>query len=59
MLELIGNPDLRARLATNALKFVADKGWETKKSEYLELVDRLAEPPTDAKLCQDRIRLLN
>jgi len=35
MLELIGNPDLRARLATNALKFVADKGWETKKSEYL------------------------
>jgi len=42
MLELIRNPELRERLATNALKYVADKGWDVKKAEYLELVDRLA-----------------
>jgi glycosyltransferase involved in cell wall biosynthesis len=42
MLELVTDPDARDRLSTNALKFVADKGWDIKKSEYLDLVDRLA-----------------
>ena len=42
MLELIRDPEVRARLSSNALKFVADKGWDVKKTEYLDLVDRLA-----------------
>jgi hypothetical protein len=32
---------VRVRLSSNALKFVADKGWDVKKTEYLDLVDRL------------------
>jgi glycosyltransferase involved in cell wall biosynthesis len=42
MLELIKDPEARVRLSSNALKFVADKGWDVKKAEYLDLVDRLA-----------------
>jgi glycosyltransferase involved in cell wall biosynthesis len=42
MLELIKDPEARVRLSSNALKFVADKGWDVKKTEYLDLVDRLA-----------------
>ena len=41
MIEMIRNSELRERQATNALKFVANKGWDVKKAEYLELVDRL------------------
>jgi glycosyltransferase involved in cell wall biosynthesis len=41
MLEVIRDRELRERLARNGLKFVADKGWDVKKGEYLELVDCL------------------
>ena len=41
MLELVRSPELRERLAMNALSYVAKNGWEVKKAEYLELVDRL------------------
>jgi glycosyltransferase involved in cell wall biosynthesis len=41
MLQMIREPELRGRLAKNALEFVANKGWDVKKTEYLELVDRL------------------
>jgi glycosyltransferase involved in cell wall biosynthesis len=41
MIEMIRNSELRERQATNALKFVANKGWDVKKAEYLDLVDRL------------------
>jgi len=41
MLELIRNPELRELLAANALKHVTNNGWDTKKTEYLELIDRL------------------
>jgi len=41
MLTMIKNEDLRKNLAKNALKFVEDFCWETRKLEYLGLADRL------------------
>jgi glycosyltransferase involved in cell wall biosynthesis len=54
MLELIRKPELRARQAANALKFVADKGWDVRKSEYLELVDRLTRNSGNYEIAQER-----
>jgi glycosyltransferase involved in cell wall biosynthesis len=36
------NPQLRARLASNASRYATDHTWEKKKLEYLQLVDSLA-----------------
>jgi glycosyltransferase involved in cell wall biosynthesis len=41
MLTMIQNPELRNRLAKNALEFSKDFDWETNKDKYLEIVDRL------------------
>jgi glycosyltransferase involved in cell wall biosynthesis len=41
MLELINNPELRAKLAASAGGFVAKNSWDVKKHEYLRLVDSL------------------
>ncbi len=39
--EVIRDPDLRARLSQNGLDYAARNSWETKKGEYLSLVDSL------------------
>src|SRR4030043_959009 len=41
MLTMIKNEDLRKNLGKNALKFVEDFCWETRKLEYLGLAERL------------------
>jgi glycosyltransferase involved in cell wall biosynthesis/peptidoglycan/xylan/chitin deacetylase (PgdA/CDA1 family) len=41
MISLIRDKNMRARLAHNALTFVADFSWEKKRAEYLSLVDGL------------------
>ncbi len=43
VLDLIDHPNLRKTLSENALKFVEELSWSQKKSEYLDLVDRLAD----------------
>jgi glycosyltransferase involved in cell wall biosynthesis len=44
MLAMIQNPELRNRLAKNALEFSKDFDWETNKDIYLEIVNRLVAP---------------
>lgn len=46
--EVALNSDLRQRLAQNGRDFVARNGWDTKKQQYLDLVDRLAEAKKEA-----------
>jgi glycosyltransferase involved in cell wall biosynthesis len=41
MLLLMQDPELRQRLASNALEYVKDNNWDVRKQEYLELVDSL------------------
>lgn len=41
MLDLIQHPEKRYEIIDRAARFVADRDWETKKSEYLALVDGL------------------
>jgi glycosyltransferase involved in cell wall biosynthesis len=41
MLKMIRDQGLRKSLAENGLKFSKDFSWETRKGEYLSLVDRL------------------
>lgn len=41
MLKLVKDPGMRNKLSENALRFVTDFSWETRKWEYLGLVDRL------------------
>jgi glycosyltransferase involved in cell wall biosynthesis len=41
ILELARNQDMRERLSKNGREFVARNSWDTKKQEYLHLVDRL------------------
>jgi len=41
MLEMVRNETLRKTLVENASKFVEDFSWDKRKSEYLDLVDRL------------------
>jgi len=50
MLGLIRDPESRERLARNALKYVADKSWDTKKSDYLEIVGCLTGDERDRKV---------
>jgi glycosyltransferase involved in cell wall biosynthesis len=45
MVELINNPELRAKLAANAGGFVAKNSWDVKKHEYLRLADSLVCSP--------------
>ena len=42
ILELYSNPALRKKLAANALDYVAQNSWDTKKADYLAIVDRLS-----------------
>jgi glycosyltransferase involved in cell wall biosynthesis len=39
MLSLISDRDARERLINNARQYIQGLTWETKKSEYFELVD--------------------
>lgn len=42
MFDLYSNSSLREHLVRNALEYVAQNSWDTKKVEYLAIVDRLA-----------------
>lgn len=44
ILQLYGDPVLRARLAGNARKHVEAHNWSVKKDEYLALIDWLVDP---------------
>ncbi len=50
MLQLIKDPALRTRLAQGATKFVQQNDWNHMKTEYLDLVDSLADPCRDGEL---------
>lgn len=39
--EMVRNPELRERLASNAMTFVSEYTWDKKEKEYLSLVDQL------------------
>lgn len=41
MVDLYSNPALRKQLVGNALDYVARNNWDTKKADYLAIVDRL------------------
>ena len=41
ILDMIRNPELRSRLAQNALEFAKDYDWETNQDKYLNVVNRL------------------
>ena len=43
MLELLQSADLRRQLAAQASKYVAEHCWETRKADYLNLVDSLCD----------------
>lgn len=43
MLDLLRNPQLRERMVANALEYVLHNNWESRRDEYLRLVDSLAE----------------
>jgi glycosyltransferase involved in cell wall biosynthesis len=43
MLTLVRNPDRRADLVRNASQFIDSNDWESNKSRYLDIVDRLTE----------------
>ncbi len=43
MIELLTNPELRARQIANALEYARQNSWDTRKSDYLRLVDGLVE----------------
>lgn len=42
ILLLYRHPELRQRLVTNATQFIERNNWETKKAEYLRLVDAIS-----------------
>jgi hypothetical protein len=42
MFSMISDRDARERLTKNSLQFIQGQNWATKKHEYLELVDGLA-----------------
>jgi len=50
MLFLYSNPASRTELVRNALAYVKVHNWETKKAEYLAIVDRLVEKKASANL---------
>jgi len=41
MLRLINDPELRGRLSRNGTQFVEHNNWDTKKTEYFDIVDSL------------------
>jgi glycosyltransferase involved in cell wall biosynthesis len=41
MLEMISNQDLRQQMAARALKYAVQNSWDTRKGDYLRLVDSL------------------
>jgi glycosyltransferase involved in cell wall biosynthesis len=41
LLNVIEDRDLRDRMSKNGLEYAARNGWDTRKTEYLELVDAL------------------
>jgi glycosyltransferase involved in cell wall biosynthesis len=49
MLDLIQHPEKRTALAEQAMKFVAQMDWDTKKLEYYELVERLLKKPEERR----------
>jgi glycosyltransferase involved in cell wall biosynthesis len=54
MLFLYSNPASRTELVNNALEYVKVHNWETKKAEYLAIVDRLLEKKASANLPETR-----
>ncbi|HEY2123017.1 MAG TPA: glycosyltransferase family 4 protein [Chthoniobacterales bacterium] len=54
ILFLYSNPASRAELVKNALAYVTANNWETKKIEYLAIVDRLIEKKVSANLPETR-----
>lgn len=44
MLEMINNEDLRRGMAARASEYAARNSWETRKGDYLELIDSLCVP---------------
>jgi glycosyltransferase involved in cell wall biosynthesis len=50
MLEMISHPELRAQMAARATAYADQHSWETRKVDYLNLVDRLCDrlPPQPA-----------
>jgi glycosyltransferase involved in cell wall biosynthesis len=45
MLELLENKALRDTLAKNGYEYVNRHGWDSRKKDYLELVDSLSVEP--------------
>lgn len=41
LLEVLQNPSLRKKLVDNALDYVAKNSWDTRKADYLKIVDTL------------------
>lgn len=48
ILQLKNDPELRARLATSAKKYIQENNWDARKHEYLQLVDCLVSPQVKA-----------
>ena len=44
MLEMIRHPDQRRAMAARALEYAACNSWDTRKADYLNLVDSLCSP---------------
>jgi glycosyltransferase involved in cell wall biosynthesis len=42
MIELLGNPELRKSLSARGIEYAARNNWDTRKADYLQLVDSLA-----------------
>jgi len=49
MLNLIQHPEIRTALAEQAMKFVANLDWDTKKLEYFTLIDMLMDKDNESR----------
>jgi glycosyltransferase involved in cell wall biosynthesis len=52
ILELIHDPERRNALRASGTEFISGNNWDVKKSEYLDLVDRLVKPPEARRIPQ-------
>ena len=54
MLEVLRDGELRRRLVTNAFAYVAQNSWDSRRGDYLRLIDSLvgrSEPNNHAAKC--------
>jgi len=54
ILQLWGEPELRAQLVAGASRYIAQNTWTVRKQDYLDLVDRLHVPKRAAQRVPDR-----